>query len=223
MEDFICRYCGKVCKNKNSLAQHEIRCKKNPNRIRVVSNFIKYQADLAAGKVVKEYSNQYTKAKKLGLEVPRQSLETREKLRKIRLGTKHSEKTKQKISEGVQKAVKRNPEAYRGSKDTKHVRRIEYNGHTLIGQWELKVAKYLDSQNIKWINTISGFEYEWQGKEHKYFPDFYLPDFNLYLEVKGYQFQPDRDIQKWSRVPNLKVLRRSDIQDIQDGKFQLVP
>lgn len=27
-----CKYCGKLCKNKNSLAQHEIRCTKNPNR-----------------------------------------------------------------------------------------------------------------------------------------------------------------------------------------------
>lgn len=27
-----CKYCGKLCKNKNSLAQHEIRCNQNPNR-----------------------------------------------------------------------------------------------------------------------------------------------------------------------------------------------
>ena len=26
-----CRFCGKFCKNKNSLAQHELRCKLNPN------------------------------------------------------------------------------------------------------------------------------------------------------------------------------------------------
>ena len=27
-----CKYCGKLCKNKNSLAQHELYCKGNPNR-----------------------------------------------------------------------------------------------------------------------------------------------------------------------------------------------
>ncbi len=27
-----CEYCGKLCKNKNSLAQHELRCKENPDR-----------------------------------------------------------------------------------------------------------------------------------------------------------------------------------------------
>ena len=28
-----CKYCGKLCKNRNSLAQHEIRCSSNPNKI----------------------------------------------------------------------------------------------------------------------------------------------------------------------------------------------
>lgn len=35
-ESFIdrpCSFCGKVCKNKNSFKQHEIRCPKNPDRI----------------------------------------------------------------------------------------------------------------------------------------------------------------------------------------------
>ena len=31
-----CIYCGKLCKNRNSLAQHECRCEKNPNKIVVV-------------------------------------------------------------------------------------------------------------------------------------------------------------------------------------------
>ena len=28
-----CKYCGKQCKSLNSLKQHEIRCKENPNHI----------------------------------------------------------------------------------------------------------------------------------------------------------------------------------------------
>jgi len=30
-----CKYCGKLCKNKNSLAQHECRCNENPNKIKI--------------------------------------------------------------------------------------------------------------------------------------------------------------------------------------------
>lgn len=33
-----CKYCNKECKNKNSLIQHEIRCKLNPNRIECFEN-----------------------------------------------------------------------------------------------------------------------------------------------------------------------------------------
>lgn len=35
---FNCKYCNKECKNKNSLVQHEIRCKLNPNKIQVVNH-----------------------------------------------------------------------------------------------------------------------------------------------------------------------------------------
>ena len=40
---YICKFCGKECKNKNSLAQHERRCKENPNRIE--SPFVKFNKD----------------------------------------------------------------------------------------------------------------------------------------------------------------------------------
>ena len=33
-----CQYCNKECKNKNSLVQHEIRCKLNPNKINCYGN-----------------------------------------------------------------------------------------------------------------------------------------------------------------------------------------
>ena len=32
-DDLFCKFCGKECKNKNSLVQHEIRCKENHNKI----------------------------------------------------------------------------------------------------------------------------------------------------------------------------------------------
>lgn len=31
-DDLFCKFCHKECKNKNSLCQHELRCKNNPNR-----------------------------------------------------------------------------------------------------------------------------------------------------------------------------------------------
>ena len=49
MEEYICKYCGKVCKNKNSLVQHEIRCKENPNR-KAYDNFPNYIREHRKGK-----------------------------------------------------------------------------------------------------------------------------------------------------------------------------
>ena len=50
---YYCQYCGKECKGKNSLVQHEIRCKYNPEKItgskNHVSNFIKFNEDCRKG------------------------------------------------------------------------------------------------------------------------------------------------------------------------------
>ena len=34
-----CQYCGRECKNLNSLRQHELRCKKNPNRKQITFKY----------------------------------------------------------------------------------------------------------------------------------------------------------------------------------------
>ena len=64
LKDLYCQFCGKHCKNLNSLRQHEVRCKKNPNKIDTsyVSNIWKaYNLDIKLGKRTKTYANQYTK------------------------------------------------------------------------------------------------------------------------------------------------------------------
>ena len=38
-DDLFCKFCGKECKNKNSLIQHELRCKQNPSRLNIPVNF----------------------------------------------------------------------------------------------------------------------------------------------------------------------------------------
>lgn len=69
----ICKYCHKECKNDNSLRNHERLCKENPNRQFTIFRDPEFQK-INAG-------NQYTKAKRLGLDAPVISDETREKLR----------------------------------------------------------------------------------------------------------------------------------------------
>jgi predicted nuclease of restriction endonuclease-like RecB superfamily len=48
--------------------------------------------------------------------------------------------------------------------------------------WEIKYAKWLDSKNIKWEYEKDTFKL----KDTTYTPDFYLPEQNIYIEIKGF-------------------------------------
>lgn len=219
MDMYKCKYCGKECKNKNSLAQHEIRCKQNPNKIEIKSNFIQYQKDLKTGVKTKIYNNQYTKAKILGLPKPEMSEKTREKISKVWKGRKHSEESKQKISVSMKKVVKERPESYSASNVNGRVKKVEYNGNIFDSSWEVVVAKFLDDNNILWERPQNGFEYIWENDTHLYYPDFYIPSMDLYIEVKGYK--RDRDEYKWKSLNNLVVIKQKEINAINKGIYEL--
>ena len=66
------------------------------------------------------------------------------------------------------------------------------------GSWELKVAQYLDKNNIRWERNKKRFDYiNLKNKKSTYCPDFYIYDWNTYLEVKGYKTELDDC--KWSQ------------------------
>jgi len=88
-----CSYCNKVCKNDNSLRNHERLCKSNPERQILISNFIKYNEKLKNGELTKEYSNQHIKAKLNG-SVYIVSDETRLKLSNSSKGRVYTEEQK---------------------------------------------------------------------------------------------------------------------------------
>ena len=147
MKEYICQYCDKKCKNLNSLRQHEIRCKENPNKIDM--SYIKPGHSKGH-----KGTNQFIKAKELGLPKLVVSEETRKKLGKAFRGHKHSDEAKNKISKSIKNAIKNHPESYSSSNVNGRVKHYEYNGFKLDGSWELEVAKYLDSKNIKWKNHL---------------------------------------------------------------------
>ena len=211
--EYICKYCGKVCKNTNSLKQHEIRCKLNKNRIDM-----SYVNDIRPAKGHKG-TNHFIKAKELGLCVPSVSDETRAKISAKAQLRRHSEESKLLIKQSMQRAVKEHPESYSAANVNGRVKKIEYNGEILDGGWELLVAQYLDSNDIKWQRPLSGFEYFWDNSTHTYYPDFYLPDYDSYIEVKGYE--RNRDLCKWAVVPKLIVIKRQEIKQIQEGTYIL--
>ena len=51
--------------------------------------------------------------------------------------------------------------------------------------WEIQLAEWLDLNNISWIRPSAIPWVDNSNKNHKYYPDFYLPDFNVYLDPKN--------------------------------------
>ena len=61
------------------------------------------------------------------------------------------------------------------------------------GTWEKKFAEILNEKNIKWKKDRTySLKYIFDGLEKNYFPDFFLPERNEYIEIKGHWFKsPD--------------------------------
>lgn len=224
-----CKFCNKTCKNSNSLTQHSIRCKENPDRIINIHSTLRTISPTKC-----EYcSNVYNTSNALNGHQrrckynPNRILEPRpvytdELRQKMSKNTKkrYSDPNERKRhSEIMKNVVLNNPESYSSKNVCGRVKNIEYNGNTLLGSWELLVAKFLDNINEPWEIPKKPFTYYWNAGWHLYFPDFYLPKRNLYIEVKGYE--RERDIAKWKVVPNLKIIKLKEINQIKTNNFIL--
>lgn len=88
------------------------------------------------------------------------------------------------------------------------------------GSWELKVVEFFNKEKIKWVRNQLSFDYKYEGAIRRYFPDFYLEDFDVYVEVKGYETEKDRA--KWKDFPKkLFIIKKKELQDLKQWAFSL--
>lgn len=208
-----CKYCNAE-KHIYGLKNHEMYCKLNPDRKDKSG-----KNNPMFGKSGISSSNQFIKAKKEGKEIQISEL-TRSKISEGMRGKKLSAEQKEKISESMKRAVLNNPDSYSASNVSGRTKTVEYKGFKLKGKWEIETAKWFDSKGIKWTNIIQiPFEYFWEGSIHYYFPDFYLEELDLYVEVKGYERERDRE--KWKSVERIIILKKEEIQRIKEGTYCL--
>lgn len=82
--------------------------------------------------------------------------------------------------------------------------------------WEYKIACYLDNNNINWTRPKIGIAWiDSTGKKRFYYPDFYLPEHNLYLDPKNDQVIK-KDKEKLSKVTESINLIYGSIKHIKD-------
>lgn len=67
-------------------------------------------------------------------------------------------------------------------------RKHAYGGAAFDGTWELKFAQWCDANAVHWERNTRSFPYCFE-RSRQYTPDFYLPDANCYVEIKGWAYQ----------------------------------
>lgn len=71
---------------------------------------------------------------------------------------------------------------YQFGKQSKHGQTINYKGIYMRSSWEGIFANFLDNNNIKWLYESKTFDLG----DCTYTPDFYLPETEEYIEIKGW-------------------------------------
>lgn len=136
------------------------------------------------------------------------------KTTKGRPGVKLSNQTKKKISEYMLEKYK-NGYSYTGC----FVKKYDYESPiagrvSLDGTWELRVAIFFDGSELNWRRNTNRFKYinPKTNNESTYIPDFYVHDWETYIEVKGYISEVDKA--KWEQFPEkLEIWDESKLKE----------
>ncbi len=122
--------------------------------------------------------------------------------KKVSNGLKNSDKNIGGVREGANK--------WRGC--------FYFNEHedkevSLDSNWEKKFVEYLDDEDIVWKRNTKKYDYKFEGQKRKYIPDFYLPNKEEFVEIKG--FEREKDKAKWRDFPHdLRVLKQQELNEM---------
>ena len=101
------------------------------------------------------------------------------------------------------------------SKNSSYGKRGTYKGIHCDSTYELAVLIYCLDHNIDIERNQRKFSYTYQGKIHNYYPDFYLPSYDIFLEVKGRDIGPVYEKAQGviDSGNNISILHYEDIED----------
>jgi hypothetical protein len=99
--------------------------------------------------------------------------------------TKETDERVRQMGETISHVTKGCPKPFRTNKQG--IRRFWFYGKDckikMRSRWEVAYAHYLDSSHVPWLYEYCTFVLD----EFSYTPDFYLPDDDLFIEIKGYE------------------------------------
>ena len=191
MKLFICQYCGRETTNPGANKVHENHCEQNPQR---KNKSEKWVESMKSRKGSGE--NQYTKADKLGLPKP---IYDRSHLPIVGCAAWSKEKRSQAAKDQGFGGYRENA----GRSKKFRVKDSFNNEVVLQSTYELECSEILNKLGIIWIRP-KHLKY---ANDKKYFADFYLPDYEIYLDPKNdYKAKLDEDkINSVIEINNVKV------------------
>lgn len=174
---WTCRHCLEKFdfENRSLKANHSRWCYKNPdfeNIRKKARDNTKKASEACVGRVVSEETRNLLSRNMLGKYKGKNN---------HFYGKKHSEKSKEKISQAA-----RNSNHRRLVRSTREYITISGDIVLLDSSWEEELARQLDKVGIVWERPVCPIK--WVDKNNQirnYFPDFYLPEFNVYLDPKN--------------------------------------
>lgn len=106
-------------------------------------------------------------------------------------GHPHTKETREKLSLARSRRIDEDRSGFLHVKWYK-VKNLNGNEYTVRGHWEENVALRLNSLDILWTKNKWIAYQDSANVIHRYNPDFYIPDMNVYVEVKGYYSDKDQ-------------------------------
>lgn len=200
--EMYCQFCNKLCKNLNSLKQHECRCSNNPDR-KNANSFSNYISENIKGKT------------KYNCPAIAKQVET----------------MRQKYENGYQSPMKGRPSTFLGKHHTEESKakmavKARYNAINRINGWksgdshvqnkyEKAVSSFLTSHNISFIPeaTIPQSRF---GKKGSYYQFDFLIDNRIDLEIDGTSHNIAHDNERDSYVSKLYIVYRIKHNDSLD-------
>jgi len=98
-------------------------------------------------------------------------------------------------------------------KPPSHGKRVKYKDILFRSSWEVTVAKFLDDNEILWEYEPETF---YVSQDLSYTPDFYLQEYGIYLEVKGY-FRNEKSLEKFNLFAinnRIMLIKKKEMKDL---------
>lgn len=189
-----CKWCNELFdlsdKTMGWMANHSRWCPSNPNKQTYLKTLSKNRESiteesrkLAAKNISKAWKNgSYSHVNFNTFQGKTHTIEAREKIRNAQLALNY-----RRLRKG----------------------QVKYKDVLLDSSWELTLAIRLDELDIKWVRPEPIEWFDKNNVKHHYYPDFYLNDYDLYLDPKNpaaYQNQIEKIEILKNTLPNLKFI-----------------